>query len=486
MNPDKPAAEGTTCIRNADWVIAWDAENARHCYMTNVDVAFAGDTIIHVGETRHAPVDHEIDGTGLCVIPGLVNIHAHPTNQPITRGVREEMGNPKLYGTALYDRTELWAADEDGLLAGAEAAYGELLASGVTTVVDYAARVPEGWIALMARSGLRVFAAPAFRDARWKVNNQSRLDYEWDEAAGRAAFDHAIGLVNEALDHPCGRLSGVIAPAQVDTCTLETLRRSHALAGEMGLMWQPHAGQTLPEFHEIVRRHGTTPVQWLAEIEVLGPSSTLAHGIFTDVHPWTHWRPRRDLPTLADTGATIAHCPVVFSRYGQTMRSLGGYFRAGVNMGMGTDTAPHNLIEEIRQALTLSRIASEDIEDLSMAQVFGAATIGGAQALGRDDIGRIAPGARADLVLVDLSVPTMRPMRDPLRSLIFGAADRAVRDVYVDGKLALAEGKPLTLDIEDALVRLQSSQDRAEAAIPDRDPAGRTGQDISPLALPRG
>ena len=80
----------------------------------------------------------------------------------------------------------------------------------------------------------------------------------------------------------------------------------------------------------------------------------------------------------------------------------------------------------------------------------------------------------------------MRPMRDPLRSLIFGAADRAVRDVYVDGKLALAEGKPLTLDIEDALVRLQSSQDRAEAAIPDRDPAGRTGQDISPPALPRG
>lgn len=476
----------TVCIRNAAWVVGWDEAVQDHCYRRGIDVVFTGGTIDFVGERYAGIVDEEIDGSGLCVMPGLVNIHAHPTNQPITRGVREEMGNPKLYGTALYDRTELWAADEDGLLAGAEAAYGELLVGGVTSVVDFAGRVPEGWLDLMARSGLRIFAAPGFRDAHWRVDRQSRLEYHWDEVAGRAAFDRAMALVKDAVDHPSGRLSAVIAPAQVDTCTAETLQRSHALAAEMGLMWQTHAAQTLPEFHEMARRHGTTPVQWLDEIGVLGPGSTIAHAIFTDQHPWTHWTPKRDLSVLAEAGATVAHCPVVFSRYGQTMRSLGGYLRAGVNIGMGTDTAPHNLLEEMRQALILSRVASEDIENVSTTRVFAAATLGGARALGRDDIGRIAPGARADLVLVDLSIPTMRPVRDPLRSLIYGAADRAVRDVYVDGIKVVANGKVLTLDIEDALDRLQSAQNRAEAAIPGRDPDGRSGHEISPLVLPGG
>ena len=476
----------TVCIRNAEWVVGWDEAGRGHRYRRGIDVAFAGNTIEFVGERYAGTVDEEIDGAGLCVMPGLVNIHAHPTNQPITRGVREEMGNPKLYGTALYDRTELWAADEEGLLAGAEAAYGELLAGGVTSVVDYAGRVPAGWIELMARSGLRVFAAPAFRDAHWSVDHHSRLEYHWDEAAGRAAFDRAMTLVKDVLDHPSGRLSAVIAPAQVDTCTAETLRRSHAAARDMGLMWQTHAGQTLPEFHAMVRRNGTTPVQWLDEIGVLGPGATIAHAIFTDQHPWTHWKPKRDLSVLAESGTTVAHCPVVFSRYGQAMRSLGGYVRAGVAIGMGTDTTPHNLLEEMRQALILSRVASEDIEDISTARVFEAATIGGARALGREDIGRIAPGARADLVLVDLRTPTMRPVRDPLRSLIYGAADRAVRDVYVDGIEVVANRKVLTLDIDGALDRLQAAQDRAEAAIPGRDPAGRPGHEISPLVLPGG
>src|SRR4029450_10639064 len=77
--------------------------------------------------------------------------------------------------------------------------------------------------------------------------------------------------------------------------------------------------------------------------------------------------------------------------------------------------------------------AAEDIQTVSTADVFHAATVGGARALGRDDIGRLAPGMKADLVLVDLSDVSMRPLRDPLRSLVYTAAERAVRHVYVDG-----------------------------------------------------
>ena len=156
-------------------------------------------------------------------------------------------------------------------MANAEIAYGELLKCGVTSLVDFSGPMPDRWVSLMAESGLRVLAAPSFRDALWRVEDDSRLEYDWDEKAGRAAFDRSVALVDEICTHECGRLSGVIAPAQADTCSADTLRRSHKLANEKGLMWQTHAAQTLPEFHEMARRHGKTPVQWLDEIGVLGP-----------------------------------------------------------------------------------------------------------------------------------------------------------------------------------------------------------------------
>ena len=104
--------------------------------------------------------------------------------------------------------------------------------------------------------------------------------------------------------------------------------------------------------------------------------------------------------------------------------------------------------------------------------------------MGRDDIGRLAVGAKADLVLVDLKHPAMRPLRDPLRSLIFTAAERAVRDVYVGGQQVVRDGRVSTLDSAGALDRLDEVRRRAEARVPERDWAGRTGEELSPLSLP--
>ncbi|MCG8542995.1 MAG: amidohydrolase family protein [Alphaproteobacteria bacterium] len=472
-----------TCIRQADWVVAWDAAAGAHRYRRSQDVAFDSDGVVFVGDRFTGTVDEEVDGRDVCVMPGLVNVHCHPTNQPITRGVREEMGNPKFYNSALYDRTGLWAADDDGMIAGGAVAFGELLKSGVTTVIDYAGRVPEGWMDLLTQTGMRIFAAPAFRDAEWEVVGESKLDFEWDEARGKAAMEEALALVEQASAHPSGLMSGVVAPAQVDTCTAATLQESYRIACDKGLMWQTHAAQSLTEIHEMTQRHGKTPVQWLDDLGVLGPRTTLGHCIFTDAHEWTHWPIKGDLETLARTGTTVAHCPVVFSRYGQTMQSLGGYMRAGINIGIGTDTAPHNMLEEMRQALILSRVASGDMYDIATTEVFNAATIGGAKAYGRDDIGRLAVGAKADLVLLDLTNRYMRPMRDPLRNLIYTAADRAVRDVYIGGAKVVGDGEVLTLDIPAAVDRLEAAQRRAEAGVADRDPEGRPPTEISPLVL---
>ena len=128
-------------------------------------------------------------------------------------------------------------------------------------------------------------------------------------------------------------------------------------------------------------------------------------------------------------------------RRGISLRTLGAYLRRGINIGIGTDTYPHHLLDEMRSALYCARIAGESVADLTTEDVFNAATIGSAKALGRDDLGRLAPGCRADLVLVDLGAPSMMPVREPLRSLVYVAAERAIDRVYVDGEPVVEKGR---------------------------------------------
>ncbi|MDP6563368.1 MAG: amidohydrolase family protein [Alphaproteobacteria bacterium] len=473
----------TTLIKNASWVAAWDEATDRHVYLRDGDVAFTGDSIDFVGAGYDGAADTTVDGRDLFVMPGLINIHSHPQTEPSTKGIREEHGVPEMYMTGLYERSLAFRLDDDGRRAGAELAYGDLLLSGVTSLADLSSDL-DGWLDLLAGSGLRGFVAPGYASARWLLENAQELKFDWDEAAGRQGFEDAIRLIEAAEQHPSGRLSGIVFPAQIETCSEDLLRDSIAFARDTGRPCTTHLSQSVVEFNEIVRRHGVTPVQFAESIGLLGPTTILGHCIFIDQHSSLRWHSRQDLGILADSGTSIAHCPSPFARYGDALEDVGGYLRAGVNVGMGTDVAPHNLIEEMRLALILSHVATKDIHASSTADLFQMATVNGAKALLRDDIGRLAPGCKADVVLVDLGNPAMMPVRDPLKSLIYHAADRAVRDVYVDGRQVVAGGRVLTLDRAEAAGRLAEAQARMERDVPNHDYAGRTAQEISPLSLP--
>jgi 5-methylthioadenosine/S-adenosylhomocysteine deaminase len=473
----------TVCVKNADWVVAWDASSRRHAYLEHGDAVWSGDTLTFVGRDYSGRADETIDGRGLMVMPGLIDVHSHPCLEASYRGIREEHGVPEMYMSGLFERAGAYWPDDEGKLACAEAAYCELLRSGVTTLVDISGDYP-GWLELIARSGLRGVLAPSYASSRWVVRRSHLLEYEWNEAAGRQAFEEALRLCDDLAKHPSGRLSGMISPAQIDTCTEDLLRDSVAAARERGLPFTVHCAQAAGEFHEMVRRHGITPIQWAHQIGLSGPGTLLGHALFIDEHSWLHWWSRKDIGIMADTGTSVAHCPTPFARYGHTLEHFGKYRQAGVNLGIGTDTVPQNLIEEMRWATVLARIAAEDIRSTEMADVFHAATAGGARALLREDLGRLSPGAKADLVLVDLKNPWMMPARDPLRSLIFHAADRAVRDVYVGGEQVVANGRVVTLDQAGALERLTAAQRRMEASVPARDARGRRSTEITPLSLP--
>lgn len=471
-----------TLIENISWLIGWDGEQGRHAYWQDVDLAFEGNTISFVGRGYDGSVARRISGRNRLVMPGFVNIHSHPTSEPLRRGMTDEITSPGFHHSSLYEFLPVFASTPESANASMEVALAELLKSGVTTLVDLSMPF-DGWLDVLAASGLRACAAPMYRDARWYTTNGHRLDYAWDTERGRVGMEEAVRLIERARQHPSGRLSGMLCPAQIDTCSAELLRESHAVAKERQLPLQIHVSQSVTEFHEMYRRHGRTPVQWMADLGILDERSILGHAIFLDHHPWLHWTSRDDLPLIIERGATVAHCPTVFVRRGIALQSMGSYMRRGINLGLGTDTYPHNFVAELRVASYTARTIAETVADHTAAELLDAATTGGAKALHRDDIGRLAPGTKADFVMIDLDDPAMRPVYDPFRTLVYSADDRVIRDVWIDGQQVVEGGKVLTIDLEAATAALEEAQAKVLEQVPALDWAGRSIEELTPRCL---
>jgi len=390
-----------TLVGGADYIVAWDAERSGHTYLRDADLAFADGQIVFVGRGYEGPVARRIDGRGLMVMPGLVNAHTHPASEPGNKGLLEDLGSPRFGQSNLYEFMPVFRIAPEAAGAAMRVAVAESLRSGVTTFVDWSGP-RDGWAEQLAATGVRGVLCPMYRSGRWRTVDGHSVEYQWDEAAGERELAGSVATIEEARRHSSGRLGGMLGPAQIDTCTPALLQATLAEARRLGVRFHLHAAQSLVEFQTIVRRHGRTPIEHLHECGVLGPDTVLGHGIFLNDHPWLHWPDGDDFTLLARSGAAISHCPVNFARRGIALNWLRRYVDAGITVALGTDTFPHDLLAEMRAGCLVARVAGRGFAAGSTAHVFDAATLGGAQVVGRSDIGRLAPGARADLALVDL------------------------------------------------------------------------------------
>jgi 5-methylthioadenosine/S-adenosylhomocysteine deaminase len=481
----------TTLIKNAAWVVAYDPGTEKHKYIKNGDLSFTGNEINYVGPNYSGDADTTIDGTDIMVLPGTMTLHAHAALEIPGKGFWEDLASKHLWMSQLFEYTWLIQPDAETERLALQAGICEALKSGCTTFTELQCPWPPfpGWIDTFAASGIRANLCPMVQSGEWYTNDGKEVLWRWfDEKIVDSNFHQSLDIIDEAEGHSSGRLNGMVGAAQVDTCSAELIKACVAAAEKRGVPMQVHASQSVVEFREMVKRHNMTPLAWLDSLGALGPNTIIGHGINTDRHPWvnfhTQYTPDNDVARLARTGTTVAHCPRAFAQWGDMMRSLGAYRAEGVNMALGTDAYPIDLIEEMRVALLLSKVSSGHVDLLKTEDIFEIATLGAAKGLNRDDIGRLSTGAKADVVLVNLKHPNLRPLRDPLKCLIHSGTAEAVRDVYVDGNLVVENRKVLTMDQDAILDGLQAGQDRVMENMPSADYAKRSADEISPFCMP--
>jgi cytosine/adenosine deaminase-related metal-dependent hydrolase len=466
-----------TAIR-AGWVVAFDGRG--HRLLRDGVVVLEGERIAHVGRAVEGPVDETVDARDRVLTPGLITTHVHMAGSPLDRSFIEDRGSPQFWYSGLFEMLPVrgGAQDEAAGRACVDFSMAELLRGGVTTALEIGG-LGEYVVERAGHYGLRVYMGLGFRSGRWLTRDGRRVVWEWDEAAGRQGLARATAFL-EAHDGAHGGLVRcAFSPMQVDTCTPDLLVEAKARADAARRPYTVHASQSVVEFNEMLQRHGTTPIAWLAGLGVLGENTILGHAIIVGGSSWTNY-PAGDVGIMAESGCSVAHAPWVFMRRGMLLESFALYRQAGVNVALGTDTNPQSVIEAMRWAAVGSKVVERNTAATTAGDVFDAATLGGAQALGRDDLGRIAPGAAADLVLWKASSWSMTPLRDPVKNIVYNATAEDVDRVWVGGRLVVEGGRVLAADEATILADLQAAGERMWPRMKSFDWAGRGADELSP------
>ncbi|MGI8643014.1 MAG: chlorohydrolase family protein [Thermomicrobiales bacterium] len=459
-------------------------QDGEHRHIRDGVVVWDGNEIVHVGKTLDAPVDEQIDASGKIATPGFINTHAHLYESPLDKSFVEDKGNRQFYLSGLFEFLPVRsaAADDDAFRACIAFSMAELLRTGTTTVMEIGSFGDD--VADQAEAaGLRAYIGQGYRSGRWYTANGKTVEYEWDEAAGEQGLKDGIAFVEKIDGRANGRIKGFLTPSQVDTCTEGLLRKSRDAATQLGVPLALHASQSINEFQEMTRRHGKSPIEWLHDIGFLGPDVILGHAILLAGGSWANYH-GDDMGILADSGTNVAHAVWVFARRGIAMESFARYLERGVNMTLATDTCPQSMLEALRWAAVVSKIVDRRTEAATAADVFNAATLGGAKALGRDDLGRVAPGAKADLLIWEGQSLTMTPLRDPIKNIVYSAQGEDLNSVIIDGNTVMQDRQIPGIDIAQVTADLQAAAERMWPNVPTGDWANRDIDTLAPQSFP--
>jgi cytosine/adenosine deaminase-related metal-dependent hydrolase len=471
---------------DAGHIVAYQGtgQDAGHRYLKDGVIVVEGHDIVHVGKTYAGPADETIDASGMLVTPGFINTHAHLSGSPLDKSFIEDRGRRQFYNSGLFEFLPVRGAaqDQDASRACVDYSMAELLHGGTTTVLEIGP-LAEYTAEKAIEAGLRLYMGPGYRSGAWHTPDGRQVLYTWDEEAGRQGLRRATQFIEQYHEAGDGLVRGFLSPVQVDTCSEELLRETRAAANDLKVPIEIHVSQSVNEFQEMVKRNGRTPIEWLADIGFLGPDVILGHAIIVAGTSWANFA-GDDVAIMAEHGCSVAHAVWVFARRGVAMESFARYLARGVNMTLGTDTSPQSMLEALKFAAVLGKVMARQTEVATAADVFNAATLGGARALGRDDLGRIAVGAKADLLFFDAASTWMVPLRDPIKNVVYSAQAADVHTVMVNGKLVMRAGQVLNVDERAVNRALQEAGERMWPRMNGVDWGKRLADELSPQSYP--
>ncbi len=466
-------------------VIAWI--DGRHQVVDPGLVVFDGNAIVYAGPPEAgppaAPDDQFVEATDRLIIPGLVNAHLHVTDTAFTKGFLEDTGGGNKGATGYLGFHSLYrvlpqvrhAADGEAQAAAAACAFAELARTGSTTVVELGfdaeiggggdIRLTEQVATIGAETGLRVYSGPRYRTWHYGDDGSGGVFYEAYPNQGRDRFDACARFAQDWNGKYDDRLRTMLAPGQIDTCAPDLLRDTRALADRLKLPIQIHAGQSPNEFNRVKETQGRTTIELMMETGLLGPDFIIGHGQVLSTGADAARIGDHEVTALSESGTTICHLPWVKARRGHLINSIQKYRDMGIRQCLGTDTHPFDLIHEMQVASVMAKVAENDVGAAPAVDVFEMATAGGADALGRGDLGRLAAGAKADIVFVRLDTPKAAPVYDPFKFLVMNATGEDVDRVIVDGRTIVADGRVLTLDVHGAVQALNAAGSRVRARL---------------------
>lgn len=490
--------EKTTCLK-AKYVIGF--ENDEHVVYENGQVVFRGDTILYCGNDYDGQADETID-LGLSIIsPGFIDLDSDiDTDHSLIDVAFPKSGKDE-------DRFQINRAvrrgdpytDED-YLTRQKYSIAQLIKNGITTAMPIEGELFHGFSQsyreheLLAQAsiemGMRMYVGPSFKSA-----TDRKLYIDVDKEREKQSFEDAIKFFDKFNGIEGDLIRSFVNPCQLAITRKEILLDAFEFAKCKNAPYRLHACEGVHEWEYTKHHFGMTTIDWFESIGLLGDNLLIPHCVTAK---------NSELKKLAQNGVSVIHTPFAEAHVGSALLSFGKYAAYGINMTMGTDAQPNDMIRNMRFAWDLDRLCfrkrmffryhedgtteqllsyEPDYPRTTAKTFFDAATINGAVALRRDDIGKLCKGAKADIISVDLNDIQVGPYQDILRTLIVSCTGANVTNTIINGKFVMRDKHLIGIDEEKLLAEGQKVYNKFLSLYEEYDAKGRSFQSFFPDSL---